>query len=290
MKQFLIFNNFASRFSIVLIFVFNVLLYPQADTQEEELSFLDGLSVISGPKQINMGQTGSIYLPENYIFLNASDTRILMERFQNPSSNIEEGLIANKDFNWYVIFEFSEVGYVPDDEKDELDAEAMMEALLESNEESNKIREKKGWDKLTITGWEIKPHYNEYTNNLEWAIRGVDNLSYSFINHSTRLLGRKGVMELTLVVDPASYASVTRAYSDIIKTFTFQPGQKYAEYTEGDKVAEYGLTALVVGGGTAIAAKSGLLKYLWKIIVGVFVVGASFFKKIFGRFKKNKVE
>lgn len=287
MKRSLILNNFVSRFSIILIFIFNVFSYPQADTQEEDLSFLDGLSVISGPQQITMGQTGTIFLPENYIFLNAPDTRILMERFQNPSSNIEEGLIANKDFDWYVVFEFSEVGYVPDDEKDELDAEAMMEALLESSEESNKIREKKGWSKLTITGWEIKPHYNEYTNNLEWAIRGVDDLSYSFINHSTRLLGRKGVMELTLVVDPASYASVTRAYSDIIKTFTFQSGQKYAEYTEGDKVAEYGLTALVVGGGTAIAAKSGLLKYLWKIIVGVFIAGASFFKKIFGRFKKK---
>lgn len=287
MKQFLILNNFVSHFSIILIFIFNVFSYPQADTQEEKLSFLDGLSVISGPQQIKMGQTAAIYLPENYFFLNASDTRILMERFQNPSSNNEEGLIANKDFDWFVVFEFSEVGYVPDDEKDQLDAEAMMEALLESNEEANKIREKNGWGKMTITGWEIKPHYNEYTNNLEWAIRGVDNLSYPVINHSTRLLGRKGVMELTLVVDPASYASVTRAYSDIIKTFTFQSGQKYAEYTEGDKVAEYGLTALVVGGGTAIAAKSGLLKYLWKIIVGVFIVGASFFKKIFGRFKKK---
>jgi hypothetical protein len=43
------------------------------------------------------------------------------------------------------------------------------------------------------------------------------------------------------------------------------------------------LTALVVGGATAVAAKSGLLKGLWKLIVaGVVGIGA-FVKKILGR-------
>ncbi len=43
------------------------------------------------------------------------------------------------------------------------------------------------------------------------------------------------------------------------------------------------LTALVVGGATAVAAKSGLLKGLWKLIVAGAVGVAAFLKKIFGR-------
>ena len=39
---------------------------------------------------------------------------------------------------------------------------------------------------------------------------------------------------------------------------------------EGDKVAKYGLTALVAGGAGAAAMKLGLFGKLWKVIVGIF--------------------
>jgi uncharacterized membrane-anchored protein len=57
-----------------------------------------------------------------------------------------------------------------------------------------------------------------------------------------------------------------------------------------DKVATYGLAALVAGGALAAAAKLGFLKILWigilaakkLIIVGVVAIVA-FFKKLFKR-------
>lgn len=283
--------NLVNTMLIALLFltVFTIQNYCQIpDTPERDLSFLDDLGVVRGPENIKMGQIASIKIAQDYIFLDGGDTRTLMERFGNPASNNEEGLIADREFNWFVVFEFSNVGYVPDDEKDDLDADEILETIIEANEEANKIREKSGWGKLIITGWELTPRYNQLTNNLEWAIRGRDDMGYPVINHSTRLLGRKGVMELTLVVDPTIYKEIVPLYADVMQTFSFQQGQKYAEYREGDKVAEYGLTALVVGGGTAIAAKSGLLKYLWKILIGVFIAVSAFFKRIYNKlFKKN---
>ena len=52
----------------------------------------------------------------------------------------------------------------------------------------------------------------------------------------------------------------------------FTDDQTYAAYKPGDKVADYGLAALVTGGAVAVAAKSGL----WKVIVGALVAGWKF--------------
>lgn len=61
--------------------------------------------------------------------------------------------------------------------------------------------------------------------------------------------------------------------------------QKYSEYKPGDKLAEYGLGALVVGGAAAAAAKSGLLKglgkFLWVAVFGVAAGAWTFIKRIF---------
>jgi len=65
--------------------------------------------------------------------------------------------------------------------------------------------------------------------------------------------------------------------------YRFNSGDTYSEFKSGDKVATYGLAALIVGGGAAVAAKSGLLKFLGKFIwVGLGAV-ALFVKRLFKR-------
>ena len=57
-----------------------------------------------------------------------------------------------------------------------------------------------------------------------------------------------------------------------------------AEFQPGDKVAKYGLAALVAGGAAAAVVKGkGLFKIIGiAILAGLAAVG-SFFKKIFGK-------
>jgi uncharacterized membrane-anchored protein len=40
--------------------------------------------------------------------------------------------------------------------------------------------------------------------------------------------------------------------------FDFKQGQRYTEFHQGDKMATYGLPALVVGGAAAVATKAGV--------------------------------
>ena len=95
-------------------------------------------------------------------------------------------------------------------------------------------------------------------------------------------------MNVTLVVDPASYDETLSKFEDVMNGFSYNQGHSYSEFRPGDKKAEYGLTALIVGGAAAVAAKTGLFKWLgasivafWKlIVVGIAAIGA-FFKKLF---------
>ena len=79
------------------------------------------------------------------------------------------------------------------------------------------------------------------------------------VNYNTRLLGRRGVMEVQLVVDPDKLSTSLPEFKQLLKGFQFKTGEKYAEYRQGDKLATYGLAALVTGGAVAVAAKTGLL-------------------------------
>jgi len=239
-----------------------------------------------GPSIGNLSGTAEVRVPAGYVFVGANDTRVLMEAMQNPTSGKEMGFIAPAGEDWFVVFEFDNVGYVRDDEKNSLDADAMLEAIKKGTEASNKERRRRDWPIMTILGWEQKPRYNETTHNFEWAIRG-ESEGELVINYNTRLLGRGGVMRVTLVTDPATLSPTLPKFKNLLTGFDFKQGQKYAEFRQGDKVAKYGLTALVVGGASAVAAKTGLFKWIWKGLVVGFLALIAFLKNLFSRKKSQ---
>ena len=78
-------------------------------------------------------------------------------------------------------------------------------------------------------------------------------------------------MSAVLVSDPASLDKDIKSFKAALAGFDFDQGQKYSEFRSGDKVAEYGLAALIVGGAAAVAVKSGAFKALGKFLIfGVF--------------------
>jgi uncharacterized membrane-anchored protein len=77
-----------------------------------------------------------------------------------------------------------------------------------------------------------------------------------------------------------------KSFNSALASFDFNAGEKYAEFKEGDKIAEYGLAALVLGGAAAAAAKAGWLKFLgkfWLVIVAAMAAVWGSIKKFFGR-------
>lgn len=236
-----------------------------------------------GPTLGAIGEIAEIQVPEGYVFLDGPDTRELLQAMGNPVSGRELATLtsASEDSDWFVFFEFSEVGYVKDDDGADLDADAILESIRQGNEQANEERRRRGWSTIDVVGWEMPPSYNAMTNNLEWAIRGRSEEGVS-VNHNTRLLGRRGVMEVGLVCSPETLETNLVTAKNLLEGFSYRSGHSYAEYVKGDKVAEYGLAGLIAGGGLALAAKTGLLKKLWKLIVLAVVAVGAFLKRIFG--------
>jgi uncharacterized membrane-anchored protein len=244
----------------------------------------EGVTWQKGPSLGDLGTHAQVKVPEGYVFAGARDTRTIMEANHNPITGKEIGFVAPAGEDWYAVFEFDDVGYVKDDEKDSLDQNALLDSIKQGTEAGNKERVKRGWPTMTIIGWETPPRYNDITHNLEWAIRAQSE-GLPVINHNTRVLGRGGVMEVTLVADPAVLAETMPKFKAMLDGFEFKQGKRYAEFRAGDKTAAYGLTGLIVGGGTAALVKTGAFKWLWKLLVAGAAGVAALVKKLFSRNK-----
>ncbi len=209
-----------------------------------------------------------VELGENDLFADPETTRQLMEAMGNVVNGREIGLIApgGEDKHWFVLFEFDPVGYVPDDEKDSIDKGALLKSISEGTERANRVRARRGFAGLHVIGWYEEPYYDEQTNNLTWALEAESDDGSRVINYNVRLLGREGYTSVTLVTDPATLATDKVEIQRIVSGFTYKPGKRYAEFVAGDKVAAYGLTALIAGGAGAAAVKLGLLAKLGKIL------------------------
>ncbi len=253
---------------------------------------------VKGPAMGKLGEIGQVQVPEGYYFIQQKDLKEFMDKTHNFYSDRDLGVLIRKDKGdgYMALFSFDDVGYVKDADKEKLDADKMWAAMVKNNEDANKERTDKGWDTMELVDWQLKPQYNPETHRLEWG-EILKDKSGQFINYHTKFLGRKGVMVVTLVPN-ANMDAVMARFNEDVKSFDFTAGNKYAEWTTGDKVAEIGLAALVLGGGGALAAKTGLLGKLGgmilvllakaKALIVALVAGiGAFFKKLFGGGQKK---
>jgi uncharacterized membrane-anchored protein len=92
------------------------------------------------------------------------------------------------------------------------------------------------------------------------------------VNFNTYVLGREGYFSMNLVTSPASIEQEKPAARELLAALDFNEGKRYADFNERtDKVAEYGLAALV--GGIA-AKKLGLLATLGVFLAKFWKIGA----------------
>ena len=226
-----------------------------------------------------LGDVGTLTVPDGCRFTEAEGAHTFMLVSENTPSGQEVGALycgtpeegnPEEIHHWFVTYDYDPSGYIKDDEKSSLDAAKMLSTLREGQAEANKERRRQGWDELTLDGWIHEPYYDEKTHNLTWAMRVISPGDTS-VNHSVRLLGRGGVLKVDLVSGPGTFEMALPAFNELVASTNFVPGQKYSEWRDGDKIAEYGLTALVAGGAGAAALKLGLFGKLWKVIATFFV-------------------
>ena len=268
--------------------------------QDKQLTVYNVIPWERGPLTADLGTTATVDIPDHCLFSDGKGAERFLRATENTPSGFESGImlctVPGKDSSahWFVVFSFDKSGYVKDANSEKLDAVAILKDMREGQEQANEERRDNGYQELVLPGWSRAPHYDSLTNNLTWALRvrgKNESESDESINHSVRLLGRRGVMHADLVADPQDMGSAVPSFDSILTTFAYDADQSYAAWQPGDKVAKYGLTALVAGGAGLTAMKLGFFAKAWKsllalllaakklAIVVILAIGA-FFKRI----------
>ncbi|TQM17065.1 putative membrane-anchored protein [Pseudoxanthomonas sp. 3HH-4] len=284
------------RYAALLAAVFMLFLFPCAVSAQEDTASnpIGDLPWQLGPSVGKIGTRATVDVPEGYAFLDVVGTRRLNQLLENPPDGDDTYTLAPHDLSWIGFFSFREMGYVKDDEK--VDADDVLESVRKGTEHGNEERRQRGWETMRILGWSFKPQYDDQLKALEWAILAETETSKNkIVNYNTRVLGRRGVMEVIVVADPETLQPAIADFKRLMPGYSFAAGEKYSEFRAGDHVAEVGLAALITGGAAVVASKKGwlaaagaVLVKMWKLLlIGLFGVAAAV-RGLFKRKQKDK--
>ena len=241
---------------------------PDVEAQQARLEKL-ATSIKPQKGEIVLGNgLAKATLPAHIAYLSPADTNtVLVNLWGNPEGGRTLGMLVPAGFDpigeesWAVVMTFEEDGYVKDDDAAHIDYTKMLAEMKEGTREASEEREKEGYGAIELIGWAAPPRYDAVTKKLYWAKELKFGASADHtLNYNIRLLGRRGVLVLNAVASMSQLKTVESATPGILAAVNFQDGHRYADFAEStDKVATYGLAALVAGG---MAAKAGLFKGL----------------------------
>ncbi|HEU6447967.1 MAG TPA: DUF2167 domain-containing protein [Verrucomicrobiae bacterium] len=300
-----------TKSSLLLLTLFLAAIFSlraQDDTNAlppKVVALLKSLKYRQGEIDLHNG-LATLMVPTNFNYLGPDDAeKVLVNLWGNPPDEqkplgllIPAGLTPLDTNCWVVTIDYSEDGYVKDDDASKINYDDLLKKMQKGVTEANKERKKEGYPTVELLGWAAPPHYDSATHKLYWAkklkFEGEDGET---LNYNIRILGRKGVLELNAVAGINQLEMIDGETPEILGMVDFKEGSRYADFDpKVDKVAKYGIATLVAGGALAAAAKLGLLKGLWVfvlaakkfIIIGIAAI-AAFFRKLFKRGGTPKV-
>jgi uncharacterized membrane-anchored protein len=250
-------------------------------------------------------QTGDVVLPNkvatlhlnaDYRYLDPKETEKLLVAWGNPpdAAKDTEGAVVPtaidpfEDHGWAVVLSYVDDGHVDDSDARKIDYKDLMSDMKKSTREDNEEREKAGYGKVELVGWATEPRYDAGTHKMYWAKELDFGGSQHTLNYDVRVLGREGVLSMNAVAGMNQLTSIQRDMTALQGLADFNKGYRYEEYNKGtDKLAAYGLGALVAGG---VAAKMGLFAKLAAVLIaakkviiaGVIAIGG-FIARLFKR-------
>ena len=219
------------------------------------------------------GGVATLNLPEQFRYLSPTDAeRVLSEGWGNPPGPLTLGMIVPANAGvmssegWGVMVTYEADGHVSDTDADSIKYDELLADMQKDTLKDNPSRKEQGYAPITLVGWAEPPRYDKLSHKLYWAKElKTDGADSSSLNYSIRVLGRKGVLVLNAIADMGQIATIKREMPAVTAASEFTEGNRYADFdSKTDKMAEYGLAALVAGG---VAAKLGLFGKLFALLL-----------------------
>ncbi|MGC5700610.1 DUF2167 domain-containing protein [Pseudomonas sp. NFXW11] len=272
---------------------------PSTSQNSEEQSaeqFLASLSPRHGNVKLP-GDIASLELSKEFYYLNPKDTeKLLTEGWGNPPGFTTLGMIVPSAVSplaaegWGVIISYKDDGHISDDDAAKINYQDLLKQMQEADEEDNKQRKEQGYGAIHLLGWAEQPSYDAQSHKMYWARElKAEGAEGNTLNYSIRVLGREGVLELNAVASMHDLPTIKREIPKVLAFTNFTDGNRYADYNPStDKLAGYGLAALVAGG---IASKAGLFAKLGVLLLAgkkFIVIGFLAIAAFVGRLFKKK--
>ncbi|GJJ05104.1 hypothetical protein RugamoR64_56420 [Duganella rhizosphaerae] len=219
------------------------------------------------------GGLATLDLPPHFRYLNPEDSnKLLIDGWGNPPGAPTLGMIVPADVDplgaagWGVIVSYEPGGHVRDNDAGSIDYAELLAQLKDAVADNNTARREQGYAAMTLIGWAEQPSYDPARHKLLWAKElHTEGSNENGLNYHVRVLGREGVLVLNAVAGMDQIDQVRSEMKNVTAFTDFTPGKRYADFDgKTDKVAEYGLAALVAGG---VAAKPGLFAKLYALLL-----------------------
>lgn len=282
------------------------LAHAEATAQSMSRASAQALVAAMKPQQgdVNVGDgLAQLHVPKEFSYYTPTDAKtILVTLWGNPDDTKTLGVLMPHGVSplsrdaWAVVIEFEERGHIAEEDAEKIDYTALLRDIQASEVDLNKGRQAHGYDAIHMIGWAAPPHYDRAAHKLYWAKElafgaGTDEHT---LNYDIRVLGRRGVLLLNVVAGMSQLPQINAQIPRVLAMVDFQEGHRYENFNPSvDKVAGYGLAALIAGG---VAAKTGMLKGLWIALIALkkwLVIGAAALiaavKKHFGA-KKSETD
>lgn len=246
-----------------------------------------------GPVDITLRDQAHLHLPAGYVWVPTPAAAQLMRSMGNRTDDTFIGAIfPADDADWMAVVKFVKEGYIKDDDAKDWNADDLLKSLKEGTEAANEERAKRGIPSIEVTGWAQKPQYDAASHRLVWSALskrkgGTD--GNQGVNYNTYALGREGYLSLNLITNAKDLDKYKPDASKLLGAIQYDDGKKYADFNSStDKVAAYGLAALVAG---AAVKKLGLFAiiaaFLAKFAKLAVVAGGAALWGIAKLFKRN---
>jgi uncharacterized membrane-anchored protein len=245
----------------------------------------------------------SLNVPKGFKYLDGPQTqKVLKDLWGNPEDTTILGSILpeNKGVlggdSWMFVINYVEDGFVKDNDADDINYDDLLKDMKEEISASNSDRTAQGYPEIQLVGWASKPYYDNNLKVLHWAKElkfGKD--ESNTLNYDLRVLGRKGMYNVSAVAGMAQLNEVKKSIPQIINSIQYKKGFKYSDFDEdNDHVAEWTIGGLIAG---KVLAKVGFFAVIAKfgkfIFIGLLAAFGAVKKFFFGdkeqKMSKNEV-
>lgn len=199
-----------------------------------------------------------INVPDGFVYLGPDDAEIILTDFWGNSPTSEkktlgmlfpQGKTPLDDNAWAVTLDYSDDGYVSDEDADSIDYSSLLDEMKADAVTESEDRLDQGYEAIELVGWAEPPHYDKATHTLYWAkeVAFGDDAEHS-LNYNIRVLGRQGVLVMNFVASMHQLPDIRANLQPVLAMASFKDGYRYEQFDpDNDKKSDYSLGGLISG-------------------------------------------